>query len=354
LVTFIDLSNFNLSEFCAHYGTALLPTRPAMPRHKGKIESGVRFAQTNALKGRQFDSLAAQNAFLAEWERTVADTRIHGTIRQQVGTYFLQAERAAQKPLPASLFPCFAEAKRTVHRDGYVAFRQSHYSAPPEYFGSEVWSGYILTGGGAGTHWINNGQLLTTSAPRPDNARVADAKDHLVPETSFLTVYAIGIRLRNGAIMPEKRILKAGNFSSHPHAQVGVENDMQLPGGSASVYYAFGAGSLLTQSSPHTTIDGEITAWEGSAKDHIQSSPAMISGVCVGLEDVDVVVGGHAGILARWGGGLLRLGLGARRRPLDAGYDAANYSSARCATKNLEVAGVEINLGKSCNSLIFK
>jgi transposase len=131
--------NPKLCDFCAHYGTALLPTRPGMPRHKGKIEAGVKYTQANALKGRQFDSLAAQNAFLTEWERTVADTRIHGTIRQQVGAYFLQAERTALKPLPASLFPCFAEAKRSVHRDGYVAFRQSFYSAPPEYVGCEVW-----------------------------------------------------------------------------------------------------------------------------------------------------------------------------------------------------------------------
>jgi hypothetical protein len=131
--------NPKLRDFCAHYGTALLPTRPAMPRHKGKIEAGVKYAQANALKGRQFDSLAAQNAFLTEWERTVADTRIHGTIRQQVGAYFLRAERAALKPLPATLFPCFHEAKRTVHRDGHVAYQQSYYSAPPEYVGREVW-----------------------------------------------------------------------------------------------------------------------------------------------------------------------------------------------------------------------
>jgi transposase len=131
--------NPKLRDFCAHYGTALLPTRPAMPRHKGKIEAGIKYVQNNALRGRRFDSLAAQNAFLADWERTVADTRLHGTIRQQVGTYFLQAERAALRPLPAALFPCFEEAKRMVHRDGHVAFRQSYYSAPPEYVGREVW-----------------------------------------------------------------------------------------------------------------------------------------------------------------------------------------------------------------------
>ncbi|MBI5769795.1 MAG: IS21 family transposase [Verrucomicrobia bacterium] len=131
--------NPKLRDFCAHYGTALLPTRPAMPRHKGKIEAGIKYVQGNALRGRRFASLAEQNTFLLEWERTVADTRLHGTIRQQVGAYFLQAERAALRPLPASLFPCFEEAKRIVHRDGHVAFRQAYYSAPPEYVGREVW-----------------------------------------------------------------------------------------------------------------------------------------------------------------------------------------------------------------------
>jgi transposase len=80
--------NPKLEDFARHYGTVILPTKPAMPRHKGKIEAGVKYAQNNAVKRRSFESLAAQNLFLAEWERTVADTRIHGTTRQQVGKLF--------------------------------------------------------------------------------------------------------------------------------------------------------------------------------------------------------------------------------------------------------------------------
>lgn len=131
--------NPKMGAFCEHYGTTLLPTKPAMPRHKGKIEAGVKYAQANALKGREFPSLAAQNTFLADWERTVADTRIHGTIRQQVGTFFTQVERAKLKPLPGSLFPCFEEAPRKVHRDGHVAYRRAYYSVPPEHVGCDVW-----------------------------------------------------------------------------------------------------------------------------------------------------------------------------------------------------------------------
>ena len=117
----------------------MLPTKPAMPRHKGKIEAGVKYAQNNALKGRSFESLAAQNLFLAEWEQSVADTRIHGTTRQQVGKLFDEVERPALQALPAGLFPVFEEAPRTVHRDGYIEFKRAYYSVPPEYVGRQVW-----------------------------------------------------------------------------------------------------------------------------------------------------------------------------------------------------------------------
>ena len=130
--------NPKVVSFCEHYGTVILPTKPAMPRHKGKIESGVKYAQNNAVAGRTFSSLAEQNLFLAEWERTVADTRIHGTTRQQVGKLFATAEQPALRPLPAMVFPVFEEAPRTVHRDGYVEFRRTYYSVPPEYVGRQV------------------------------------------------------------------------------------------------------------------------------------------------------------------------------------------------------------------------
>ena len=131
--------NPKLEEFCKHYGTAVLPARPGIARHKGKVEAGVKYGQNNALRGREFDSLGVQNRFLEQWEATVADKRLHGTIRQQVGSYFLRAEKPALKPLPAGLFPSFEEAKRRVHRDGHVAFRQAYYSVPPEYVGRDVW-----------------------------------------------------------------------------------------------------------------------------------------------------------------------------------------------------------------------
>jgi len=131
--------NPKLAAFAEHYGTVVLPTKPATPRHKGRVERAVDFVQENALKGRSFESLAAENAFLSDWERNVADTRIHGTTRQQVGKHFLAMEQAALRPLPASIFPSFTEGKRRVHLDAHVEFDRAYYSVPPEYVGRELW-----------------------------------------------------------------------------------------------------------------------------------------------------------------------------------------------------------------------
>lgn len=126
-------------SFCEHYGTVLVPTRPYMPRHKGKVERGVGYVKSNALKGRTFATLADENRHLLDWETTVADTRLHGTTRKQVGKVFREVEKPALLPLPAGRFGFFREAQRSVHRDGHVEVAKAYYSVPPEYLARRVW-----------------------------------------------------------------------------------------------------------------------------------------------------------------------------------------------------------------------
>ncbi|MDD3546344.1 MAG: IS21 family transposase [Kiritimatiellae bacterium] len=127
-----------VQSFCRHYGTVILPTKPYMPRHKGKVESGVKYVQSNALKGRTFPNNEAQNRFLANWETGVADTRIHGTTKRQVAKLF-EEERSSLLPLPLERFASFHEAQRKVSRDGHVEVAKAYYSMPPEYLGRTVW-----------------------------------------------------------------------------------------------------------------------------------------------------------------------------------------------------------------------
>lgn len=132
--------NPKIRDFCRHYGTVILPTRPRTPRHKGKVEGSVKYVQSNALKARTFPSLADQNRHLLDWERTVADTRIHGTTQKQVGKCFEEVERPVLLPLPAERFPSFQEGKRIVNRDGHVEVAKAYYSVPPEYLGRTIWA----------------------------------------------------------------------------------------------------------------------------------------------------------------------------------------------------------------------
>jgi transposase len=127
-----------IQSFCRHYGTTILPTRPYMPRHKGKVENAIGYVKDNALKGRTFSSLAEQNQHLWDWEKRVADTRIHGTTRQQVHQLFVE-EKPHLASLPVGRFPSFEEGRRSVHRDGHVEVAKAYYSVPPEYTGREVW-----------------------------------------------------------------------------------------------------------------------------------------------------------------------------------------------------------------------
>lgn len=131
--------NPKLQTFCEHYGTVLLPAKVRCPEHKGKVERAVGYAQNNALKGRVFRSLSEENLYLLDWEKNVADTRIHGTTRRQVRAAFEEEKPHLQK-LPQELFPCFEEGVRKVHFDGYVEVAKSYYSVPEEYCRREVWA----------------------------------------------------------------------------------------------------------------------------------------------------------------------------------------------------------------------
>jgi transposase len=130
--------NPKVREFCRHYDTVMVPARPYHPRDKGKVENAIKYLKNNALKGRQFDSLTAQNQFLLDWEHRIADQRIHGTTRQQVAILF-ERERPFLSPLPQGIFPCFQEAQRMVHRDCHVEVERAYYEVPDEYLQRQVW-----------------------------------------------------------------------------------------------------------------------------------------------------------------------------------------------------------------------
>jgi len=133
--------------FAAHWGFTPLPTQPRTPQENGKQERSGGYVKDNALKGRRFDSLDAQNAFLRQWNRTIARLRIHGTTRRQVWTHFVEVEQPALQPLAAEAFPCFTSSERTVHADGHVEVGGAFYPVPLALLGQDVrvrWDAHLV------------------------------------------------------------------------------------------------------------------------------------------------------------------------------------------------------------------
>jgi transposase len=121
----------------AHYGVVADPARIRDPNRKGTVESAIQHTQATALKGRRFESIEAQNAYLAHWEENWAAKRIHGRAKRQVEEMF-QEERRHLRPLPIEGFRYFTEGSRTVLDDTTVQVDGAWYAARPAPIGSAV------------------------------------------------------------------------------------------------------------------------------------------------------------------------------------------------------------------------
>jgi transposase len=121
----------------AHYGVVADPARIRDPNRKGTVESAIQHTQATALKGRRFESIEAQNAYLAHWEENWAAKRIHGRAKRQVEEMF-QEERHHLRALPIEGFRYFAEGSRTVLDDTTVQVDGAWYAARPAPIGSVV------------------------------------------------------------------------------------------------------------------------------------------------------------------------------------------------------------------------
>jgi len=121
----------------AHYSCFADPARVRDPDRKGRVENAIQHTQSTALKGKRFESIDAQNAYLMDWEERWAAPRIHGRAKRQVEAMF-QEEKPYLTSLPLESFRYFKEETRTVQDDRTVQVNDSWYAARPARIGSEV------------------------------------------------------------------------------------------------------------------------------------------------------------------------------------------------------------------------
>jgi transposase len=121
-----------------HYGFVISPTRPGTPRHKGKVENGIRYIQRNFMAGQEFADLHAANRRLRIWVQERAGTREHGTTHQAPLGLFQEREQASLLPLPAEPFTLCEIKPVKVHPDCHVVIDGSFYSVPYRHIGQTL------------------------------------------------------------------------------------------------------------------------------------------------------------------------------------------------------------------------
>jgi transposase len=118
-----------------HYGCLVSPNRPRTPEHKGKVESGVHYAERNFIAGSRFPDIDVANQRLRVWVVEVAGARRHGTTGQAPLKLFNEREKATLLPLPSEPFSLVDIRQVKVHRDCHVTIEGSFYSVPHAHVG---------------------------------------------------------------------------------------------------------------------------------------------------------------------------------------------------------------------------
>ncbi len=125
-------------ELAEHYGFVISPCRPKTPRHKGKVESGVRYVNRNGLAGREFAEINEGNEHLKRWVMGTAGLRDHGTTHEAPLARF-EAEKEFLRPLPVVRYEVTVWKQAKLHPDCHVVFDYAYYSAPYRLVGQELW-----------------------------------------------------------------------------------------------------------------------------------------------------------------------------------------------------------------------
>ena len=133
--------NRTYAEMAAHYGTAVLPTRPHRPRDKAKVEVAVLVVERwilARLRHRRFHSLAELNAAIAELLQRLNEEkplRRLGRTRRQL---LEELDRPALKPLPIEPYVFAQWRVCRVGIDYHVEVEKHFYSVPYRFARAEV------------------------------------------------------------------------------------------------------------------------------------------------------------------------------------------------------------------------
>lgn len=120
-------------EWAAHYGTVVLPARPAKPRDKAKVEVAVQLAQRwilARLRHETFFSLAVLNTRIRALLTDLNARPMKGYGGLSRRDLFLRFDQPALRPLPAERFVYTEWRQARVNIDYHIDVERHLYSVP--------------------------------------------------------------------------------------------------------------------------------------------------------------------------------------------------------------------------------
>lgn len=130
--------NTRFHAFARYWGFNPRACAPYRARTKGKDERGVGYVKRNAIAGRRFASWGEFVAHLDQWNREIADVRIHGTTGELPIVRFAD-EASALRPLGGRApFGQLRDLVRKVGSDCAIDLDTNSYSVPWRLVGETV------------------------------------------------------------------------------------------------------------------------------------------------------------------------------------------------------------------------
>ena len=210
-------------ELALHYGTVILPARPAAPRDKAKVEVGVLIAERwilARLRNETFFALAALNRRIRELLDEL-NGRIMRHYRASRRTLFEQLDRPALKPLPVT---CYEHALWKFVRAGidyHVELAGHYYSVPFTLRGQRLELCYTA----ATIEVLHKGQRVASHVRSVVRGRHTTVAEHM-PKSHRAHLEWSPERIARWAqtVGPQTRTLVEAIFADRPHPEQGYRS----------------------------------------------------------------------------------------------------------------------------------
>jgi transposase len=213
--------NRTYADMAAHYGTALLPTRPRKPRDKAKVEAAVLIVERwllGRLRRKTFYSLAEVNAAIEEMLKNLNEERPIRRLGVTRRKLFEEVDRPALKALPIEPYEYCEWRLRRVGIDYHVEIDAHYYSVPYRFARAEVEARLTVRG----VEIFQKGERIAVHLRMSGNHKHTTIPDHMPSSHRRYAGWTIE-RIREDArkIGPATAALCEQILEARPHPEQG-------------------------------------------------------------------------------------------------------------------------------------